>query len=423
MTIYELIEHLLTRLREVQARLGLDATASAGSTFVDVVDSMGLVEFVGVVAADCGVRPEEIEQAVQRRFTTIANLAAAMHAVRLLPRSTTRQTTFAFADKTEGNVPPAAWLAEWRVGPMDSEPTEDLDPRLDRPQGWLKQHAGIHSRWYWVEKDWAEQSATFAANACLQRLPARHRHQTLPRTLLVTGESAPRPLGQAAALHHRLGFPPDVTALDVGGACVGLLNCLWLAQRLVRPREHVLIVAIESHTTWLSLRAGPEGEAAALFGDGAGACLLTADALPGALPLLDVRLGCDGSAGSLVEVRLDAPLPPVIRMDGPALALRAIEKLSEVVCEICEGNGVRVEDLEAVYVHAGNGRMPPLVARKLSLPDDRVVSTTAFSGNLGSVSLLAALSHRPPAGGPVVLAAVGAGLCWGAALLGAPAAG
>jgi 3-oxoacyl-[acyl-carrier-protein] synthase-3 len=421
MTIHELTDCLLTRLREVQARLGTDVTASPDAAFADAVDSMGLVEFVGVVASDCGVRPDEIEQAVQRRFTTIANLAAAMHAARLLPRSAARQTTFAFADEPVKKAPPAAWLANWRVVPMDVEPSEDLDPLIDRPQGWLKQHAGIRSRWYWLDNDSAEQSATHAANACLQQLPARHRHQTLPRALLVTGESAPRPLGQAAALHHRLGFPPDVTALDVGGACVGLLNCFWLAQRLVRPREHALIIALEAHTTWLSLRAGPEGEAAALFGDAAGACVMTAGASPGALPLLDVRLGCDGSAGSLVEVSFDAPLPPVVRMDGPALALRAVDKLSEVVRDACEANGVRVEELEAVYVHAGNGRMPPLVARKLNLPDDRVVSTTAFSGNLGSASLLAALRHRPPTSGPVVLAAVGAGLNWGAALLGAPA--
>ena len=68
--------------------------------------------------------------------------------------------------------------------------------------------------------------------------------------------------------------------------------------------------------------------------------------------------------------------------------------------------------------------LPPLIARKLNLPEDRVISTTAFSGNLGSASLLAALSHRPPTGdGPVVLAAVGAGLNWGAALFDAAAKG
>jgi len=135
MTLHELTEHLLTRLREVQARLGASAPASSDAAFVDAVDSMGLVEFVGVVAADCGVKPEQIEQVVQRRFTTVANLAAAMHAARLLPCSAARQSTFAFAHEPEKPAPPAAWLLHWRVIPMDTEPTEELDARLGKPQG------------------------------------------------------------------------------------------------------------------------------------------------------------------------------------------------------------------------------------------------------------------------------------------------
>ena len=77
-------------------------------------------------------------------------------------------------------------------------------------------------------------------------------------------------------------------------------------------------------------------------------------------------------------------------------------------------------DLEAVYVHGGNGRLPGLLARRLGLPQERIRSDTAHTGNLGSVSLPAAWTSQPAEKGSVVWAAIGAGLSWGALLLDPP---
>jgi 3-oxoacyl-[acyl-carrier-protein] synthase-3 len=178
----------------------------------------------------------------------------------------------------------------------------------------------------------------------------------------------------------------------------------------------VLLVAVEAPSCWLGIRQGAKGEAAALFGDGAGACLVTASSVPGAWPIRDVVLGCDGSAGDLVGLYLDHD-GPFLEMDGPALAARAVQCLTAVMCEVCARHGMKPGDLADVFIHAGNGRLPALVARQLGIASERVHSTTAWTGNLGSVSLLAALAHQPPRL-PAVCAAVGAGLCWGAVLLG-----
>lgn len=418
MTLIELTGHLLGRLREVQERLGADAPATDRTAFAEAVDSMGLVEFVGVVAADCGVKPEEIEQAVNRRFISVADLAKALHGLRVTPRQRATQGTFAFAQEREPTLP-LAWLASWATGrPKVVEPSVATDRLLERPAGWLAQHAGIQSRWRW---DSNEDPFALMAEVAWLCVPERQRRDLT--ALLVTSEAPPRAPGLGAAAHHLLGLPARVPALEIGGACVGLLHAFWVARRLVRPREGVLVVAVEAHSQWLVEEPGQTGENAALFGDGAAACLLTGEPQVGTWPLRDVLLGCDGGSSSLIEIGLVNDRF-AIDMDGPALALRAVDQLAAVVRQVCEQNGLDVEDLEAVYVHAGNGRMPPLVARKLNLPDDRVISTTAFSGNLGSVSLLAALTHRRPRGeGPVVLAAVGAGLNWGAALFDAPVKG
>src|SRR5881227_2534258 len=82
-----LTAHLLQRLREVRANLGLDPAEAddPGARFADLLDSMGLVEFLTVLAEDCGVTPGQIERCADRRFGTVADLANAMHAAGLLP--------------------------------------------------------------------------------------------------------------------------------------------------------------------------------------------------------------------------------------------------------------------------------------------------------------------------------------------------
>jgi 3-oxoacyl-[acyl-carrier-protein] synthase-3 len=288
-----------------------------------------------------------------------------------------------------------------------------LDGLLNRPGGWLEQHAGITQRRLWAGED----ALTVAARAGLSCLEASAVGVSELAALLVTSEASPRPLGLAAALHARMGLPPSVPALEVGGACTGLVHSLWLGQRLLRPNEAVLLVAVEAPSSWLVVRPGPEGETAALFGDGAGACLLTADPVSGGWPVRDVLLGCDGGAGDLIQVHPEGH-GAAVEMDGPALALRAVQQLSAAVEQVCSPHGLAPADLDGVFLHAGNGRLPALVARQLGVPVERVHTTTEWTGNLGSVSLLAALAQHPPQG-PAVCAAVGAGLCWGAVLLAA----
>jgi 3-oxoacyl-[acyl-carrier-protein] synthase III len=176
---------------------------------------------------------------------------------------------------------------------------------------------------------------------------------------------------------------------------------------------------VEAHSRWLPARPGPEGEAAALFGDGAAACLLgRAAAGPAPVPLREVILGTDGGLGGLLGVRPGPSGGMEVRMDGPALAGRAVRAMADSVRELCERHGLSSGGLAAVVAHGGNGRLPGLLARQLGVAPERVWSETAETGNLGTASLPIAWAARGPVAGPVVWAAVGAGVQWGAALLG-----
>jgi 3-oxoacyl-[acyl-carrier-protein] synthase-3 len=407
-------KHISRRLGEVRANLRLDPLPNNPNTrFADALDSMGLVELVGVLADDCGVSPEEVERAAGRRFGTVAELAAALTAAGLSPAST----------PSAGRTPPPAaqrplgWLSAVSAAlPPARQLSAEVDVLLGRPAGWLLEHAGISTRCQWGDTDPLEAAAR-AACACLEEgiLPPE-----AVGALLVTAEAPPALAGLAAHLHHRLGLSSAVP-LEMGGACTGFLTALWTATRLLPAAGHVLLVAVEAHSRWLMVRPGPAGEAAALFGDGAAACVLSAEPLgKDSLPLVDVVVRAQGDKDHLLRVRHVSD-GAELEMKGTALAGVAVRAMAGAVEDVVRRHGLTPADLTAVVVHGGNGRMPALVARVLGIPPERVASRTAETGNLGSASLPVAHAALAPARGPLVWAAVGAGLLWGAALFGAGA--
>src|SRR5262249_53470420 len=143
-------------------------------------------------------------------------------------------------------------------------------------------------------------AAAEAGRDCLRQAGV---NPTTVGALLVTSETPPLLLGLAAALHNRLGLRPNVPALEIGNACTGFLAALWLARDLVTRCGSVLVIAVEAAGKYLKLRAGPEGEFAALFGDAAAACLL-GDRPAGNQSVLlnDIVLGTDGTGASLLQV-------------------------------------------------------------------------------------------------------------------------
>ncbi len=417
-----LTTRLIHLVRRVQRQLGADELADDPSTrFADAFDSMGLVEFVAILAGECGVAPAAIEECVDRRFGTVADLAAAMNAVGLWPTVGPGRVAKPAASERPSRAGAFATSPCWLSAtvtrlPETIQSAAAINEALGRAAGWLEHHAGIESRHLWAGQD----PLTAAAEAAADCLRDAELSADALGALLVTSETPPRLAGLGAALHHRLGLRADAVALEIGNACTGFLAALWMAESLLPRVGPILIVAVEAPSHFLALRPGPAGEAAALFGDGTAAALLCDRPIgQHPVPLAGVLLGADGAAGDVLRVERTAEGTVALHMEGRTLAGRAVKAMAEAVRAIAARHGVDVNALEAVVCHGGNGRMPALLARQLGLAPERVWSETPRTGNLGSASLPAAwAAHRPIPQGPVAWAAVGAGLTWGAAITG-----
>jgi 3-oxoacyl-[acyl-carrier-protein] synthase-3 len=220
--------------------------------------------------------------------------------------------------------------------------------------------------------------------------------------------AAPLVAGELGA--HRAG------AIDVGAACTGFVAALSLGVAQIESGRAgtVLVVGADRISPFVDVA---DRATAPLFGDGAGALVLTAAASGSGVG--PVVLGADSAgAGCLTASRTDA----LIRMRGPETFRVALLRLSEATLAAVAAAGRTLDEIDLFVFHQGNSRVLSAVGRRLGLPPGKVVDCCARYANTSAASIPIALSAAGEAGrlreGALVLvAAVGAGISWGASVI------
>ncbi len=251
----------------------------------------------------------------------------------------------------------------------------------------------------------------------------------VPRDLggiLVGSGSSPRAFPGVSADLQRLLPAPGIPAFDIPLASVGGLFALAVAADMTGRLGPILVVGAEVMSRVLK-RPPRIKETAILFGDGAGATVVSTsvsdaaarpEALAPSLSILDSRIASDGTYAE--DLALDAEGP--LRMNGRSVILQANRKLQGVVAEILARNGLEPAQIDRFIFHQANRNLLRQVAGALRIDEGRVFMNLERYGNTSAASVLIALAdsieERPPGVGErIVLAAFGAGFGWGAVLL------
>ncbi len=289
-----------------------------------------------------------------------------------------------------------------------------IGPPAGVEASWIERRTGIRERRHAAAgPDTTTELATEAARAALDDAGIAAAEVDL----VVVGTMTPdRACPQVAPLvAHRLGAT-GAAAFDVAAACTAWLSALATAGAQVEAgRAHcALIIGVDV----LSRVLDPTDKMTApLFADGAGAAVLVAG--DGGGRLGPVVLASDGSDAELITCGVGG----TIAMDGHATFRRAVGAMTGAATRVCDRAGIAVSDLDLVVPHQANARITAAVAERLGLPLDRIVDDIAEVGNTSAATLPLALARAhaagrlPVGGGRVLLAAFGAGLTWGAALL------
>jgi 3-oxoacyl-[acyl-carrier-protein] synthase-3 len=281
--------------------------------------------------------------------------------------------------------------------------------RLGVAEQWITRRTGTHERHVAAAGQRLDQFAAQAARAALAQAGVA---ATDVDVVLVGTTSAEEMSPHAAPLVAADIGATGAAAIDVSAACTGFLSCLVMGASMIEAGRARVVLAIGADLLTRYLDQDDPGSAM-LFGDGAGAVVLTAaDGVSGVGPAI---LSSDGSRRELIRLQRDELL---IRMDGPAVYRHAVRLMSDVAVRATSLAGLSIADIDLFVFHQANSRIIDAVGQRLSLDPARVLDVVGSFANTSAASLPIALAAarrdgRLHDGDHVLLAAFGAGLVWG----------
>ena len=288
----------------------------------------------------------------------------------------------------------------------------DLEQRVDTSDAWIVERTGIRERRIAAPHETTASLATAAGAAAVK--DAGIVPDDVDLLLLATCTPDEQLPHTSARVQEALGL--RCGAIDVGAACAGFVYALGLAASVVESgrARHVLVVGAET----LSRITDPDDRGTAvLFGDGAGACVVSPSTGPGAL--LAWHAGCDGSAGDHLRVPVDLGF---IRMDGAEVFRRAVRVVVESSAAALTAAGLTADDVDLFVPHQANVRIIHAAADRLGIPRERAFVNIDRYGNTSAASVPIALceaveSGRLGNGELALLSGFGAGMTYASTLV------
>ncbi len=296
----------------------------------------------------------------------------------------------------------------------------ELAKTVDTSDEWIVERTGIHARYVAGE---GETTSTLAIESA-QRALAEAQVAGADVDLIVVATTTPDQTFPAVAtiVQNAIGANGCI-AFDVAAVCSGFLYALTVADSMIRAgnAKNALVIGAETMTRLLDWE---DRRTCVLFGDGAGAVLLTAET-DGDRGILATKLHADGAHNQLLYVDGGPSSTGTVgklRMEGQEVFRHAVTNLASVLNEVLQISGESAESIDWVVPHQANARIIDATARKLKLPPERVIKTVHDHANTSAASVPLALDvairdGRIQRGQLLVLEAMGGGFTWGAAII------
>ncbi|WP_413194917.1 beta-ketoacyl-ACP synthase III [Pararobbsia alpina] len=292
---------------------------------------------------------------------------------------------------------------------------------LETSDEWIVARTGIRARHF---AD-ADMTTTDLALVASQRAIEAAGIDAQSIDLIIVATSTPDYVfpSSACLLQNKLGIKNGCAAFDVQAVCSGFAYALATADNFIRSGANrtALVVGAETFSRILDFN---DRTTCVLFGDGAGAVVLTASDEPG---VLSTALHADGSHAPILCVPGNVNGGAIagnafLHMDGQAVFKLAVNVLEKVANEALEKAGMQASQINWLIPHQANIRIMTGTARKLGLPAEKMVVTVDEHGNTSAASIPLALDAavrdgRIKKGQHVLLEGVGGGFTWGAALV------
>ena len=299
----------------------------------------------------------------------------------------------------------------------------EMAEMVDTTDEWIVARTGIRNRFVAADD---ETTASLAVEASRNALDAAGIDAaTIDLIVLATATPNQTFPATATLVQHELGCNGGV-AFDVAAVCSGFLYALGVADSMLRAgmAKRALVIGSETFSRILDWE---DRTTCVLFGDGAGAIVLEAQESDAEQPrgVLATKLHADGAHNELLYVDGGPSTTGTVgklRMKGKEVFKHAVTNLVDVLKEVLDATGVQPGEIDWVVPHQANARILDATARKLGLPNEKVIVTIDRHANTSAASVPLALDAavrdgRIKQGDLVMLEAMGGGFTWGASLI------
>ncbi|MBN3725869.1 beta-ketoacyl-ACP synthase III [Burkholderia sp. Ac-20379] len=291
---------------------------------------------------------------------------------------------------------------------------------IETSDEWIVARTGIHSRHF------ADPDVTTSDLALIAAQRAIEAADIDPQSidLIIVATSTPDFVfpSTACLLQNKLGIRNGGAAFDVQAVCSGFAYALATADSFIRSGQHrnALVIGAETFSRILDFK---DRTTCVLFGDGAGAVVLSASEEPG---ILGSALHADGSYSHILCTPGNVNGGVIagsafLHMDGQAVFKLAVNVLEKVAIEALEKANLSPDQVDWLIPHQANIRIMTSTCRKLGLPQERMVVTVGEHGNTSAASIplafdAAVRDGRIQRGQTVLVEGVGGGFTWGASV-------
>ena len=301
---------------------------------------------------------------------------------------------------------------------------EELSTMVDTSHDWIVERTGIHQRHFAADSELTSDLATHAARDAITRAGLEPNDIDM----IIVGTATPDKTFPATAtrVQQKLGMTRGF-AFDVSAVCAGFILATSVADKYIKTgsAKNILIIGAETPSRLVNMQ---DRRTCVLFGDGAGAWVLRAEEAGGTLKdqgILDTAVYSDGRYVDLLHTDggpSSTGKAGHIFMEGREVFRHAVEKLSDAAQSILSRNNLTVDDINWFIPHQANSRIIEAVARRLGMPEEKIVLTVHKHANTSAASIPLAFCEavqdgRVQRGDLILHEAIGGGLVWGSALV------
>ncbi|MEW7280784.1 beta-ketoacyl-ACP synthase III [Aquimarina sp. 2201CG1-2-11] len=313
---------------------------------------------------------------------------------------------------------------------------DDLSKVMDTNDEWIQERTGIKQRRH-IKKGDGNSTSVMGAKAAKIAIE-RASLATDDIELIIFATLSPDMYfpGGGVQVQEILQMK-TVPALDVRNQCSGFVYAISVADQFIKTGmyKNILVIGSENHSGGLDMTTRGRG-VSVIFGDGAGAAVLTRSEKEGS-GILSTHLHSEGAHAR--ELSLEGPstghwVPEIIEenpqenipyypyMNGQFVFKNAVVRFSEVINEGLQANNLTAQDIDMLIPHQANLRISQFIQKKFKLSDDQVFNNIQKYGNTTAASIPIALTEaweqgNIKEGDLVVLAAFGSGFTWGSAII------